>query len=196
MVHVPSSLHVIHSHNSNTPHLSLKKEKISFDESYASKEPSVSFSSKCILSVRRDNQLLHDLKLIRDIEQRQQQPVLVQGMNIHYGSNEKESKGLDRFIKPDTQLKFSQDAASVSIHSGILSKSGCKKLQKCSQLKSLDLYLCDFVPEQLAETVGTMKSLVNLGVTKHDAESKENPDIGRALAAGIASCVHLEDLYI
>ena len=37
---------------------------------------------------------------------------------------------------------------------------------------------------------------MNLTVTKHDAESKENPDIGRSLAAGIASCSQLEDLYI
>ena len=71
VVHVPSRLHVIRSHNPDSPHASLKKENITFDESSASKEPSVS-SSKCILSVRRDNQLLHDLQLIRDIEQRQQ----------------------------------------------------------------------------------------------------------------------------
>ena len=195
IVHVPSNLHVIHSHNSDSPHSSLKKEKITFHESSASKEPSVS-SSKCILSVRTDNQLLHDLQLIRDIEQRQQLQVLVHGVNIHYGSYKKENMGLDRFIRPETELKLSQDAAFVRLQCGMLSQSGCKKLQECSHLKSLDLYLCDFVSEQLAETIGTMKSLVNLTVTKRDAESKENPDIGRALAAGIASCSQLEDLYI
>ena len=194
-VHVPSRLHVIHSHNPDSPHSSLKKEKITFDESSASNEPSVS-SSKCILSVRSDNQLLHDLQLIRDIEQRQQQQVLVHGVNIHYASYKKENKGLDRFITPETELKFSQDAGFVRLQCDMLSQSGCKKLQECSQLKSLDLYLCDFVPKQLAETIGTMKSLVNLTVTKRDAESKENPHSGRTLAAGIASCSQLEDLYI
>ena len=195
VVHVPSGLHVIHSHNSNTPHSSLKKENITFSQSSASKELSVS-SSKCILSVRRDNQLLHDLKLIRDIEEHQGHPVLIHGVNIHYGSYAKENKGLDRFIRPETELKFSQDAAFVRMQNGMLSQSGCIKLQECSELKSLELYLCEFVPEQLAETIGTMKYLVNLGVTKRIVESKESPDMGRVLAAGIASCVHLDDLYI
>ena len=117
-------------------------------------------------------------------------------MNIDYGSYKKENKGLDRFITPETQVEFSQDAAFVRLQRAMLPQSGCKKLQECSQLKSLDLYLCDFVPKQLAETIGTMKSLVNLTVTKRYAESKENPDIRRALAAGIASCTQLEDLYI
>ena len=195
LAHIPSNLHVIRSHNPDTPHAPLKKENITFNESSASKEPSVS-SSKWGLGVRRDNQLLHDLQLIRDVEQRQQQQVLVHGVNIHYGSCKKENKGLDRFITPETELKLSQNAAFVRLQCGMLSQSGCKKLQECSQLKSLDLYLCDFVPKQLAETIGTMMSLVNLTVTKHDAESRENSDIGRALAAGIASFSELEDLYI
>ena len=69
---------------------------------------------------------MHDLQLIRDIEQRQQLQVRVHGVNIDYGSYKKENKGLDRFITPETEVEFSQDAAFVRLQRAMLSQSGCK----------------------------------------------------------------------
>ena len=191
---VPSKLHVVHSHYPPFCKPPLLKQKITFKESSISTDSSVS-SSKCVLKVRSESQLVHVLKWIKDIEQRQHSQVQVHGVNIYCESHKKENKRLDNLIGAETGLSFSEDAAFVILQRCNVSQEGCKKLRECSKLKILHLFECVYAPEQLAETIEIMKSLVSLKITHDEEEMKEIPGTGRALAAAIVSFDKLEDLH-